>query len=387
MASAFITGLSAGVQAMAARRKGEGRVSETALALNGGLLLGLALALPWSLLLVLHADSLFPFLVDDPAVVEQGVPYLRMRLLAMTAMAMNFAFRGYWNGVSRSRLYMRTLILMHSCNIVLNWVLIFGKLGLPALGCTGAGLGTAISTYLGTGYYLYLGFRHARPAGFLRGCPDRRTLTTMLRLSVPAGVQHSLFAAGMTTFFWILGQVGTEELAASNVLVHLLLVAVLPGVGFGLAAASLAGQALGRGDPADATRWGWDVSRLAVVVVAVIAVPGALFPKLLLGAFIHDPVTLGLATLPLRILALGMAVDTLGTVLLNALLGVGYTRMVMTVSVTLQWGLFLPAAYLMGPVLGWGMLAVWLGQVVYRSIQAAAFAMVWHRGGWRQVEV
>jgi putative MATE family efflux protein len=387
MASAFIMGLSAGVQAMAARRLGEGRTGETAVPLNGGLLLALVLALPWSLVLVAFADLLFPFLIQDPDVVVLGVPYLRARLVAMAALGMNFAFRGYWNGVNLSKVYMRTLIVMHASNIFLNWVLIFGHLGLPALGCTGAGIGSAIATFLGTFVYLVQALRLARRSGFLRGLPDRHTMATMLRLSVPAGIQQFFFAAGMTAFFWIIGRVGTAELAASNVLVHLLLVAILPGMGFGMASASLVGQALGRGDPKDARQWGWDVAKLAMVLVGSIASIGLVFPDLLLRFFLHDPETLDLARLPLRVVAAAMWFDTLGLVLLNSLLGAGDTRRVMAVSVSLQWCLFLPAAYAIGPVLGLGMTGVWLAQVAYRSLQTVAFVGLWRGGRWAQVEV
>jgi Na+-driven multidrug efflux pump len=89
-------------------------------------------------------------------------------------------------------------------------------------------------------------------------------MASMLRISIPAGMQSFFFATGMTAFFWIIGRIGTAELAASNVLVQLLLVAILPGIGFGLAAASLVGQALGRGNREDAATWGWDVTRLAI---------------------------------------------------------------------------------------------------------------------------
>jgi len=387
MASAFITGLSAGVQAIAARRLGEGRLDQTAAPLNGGLVLALVLAVPWSVVLIWQTPRLFPILVDDPAVVALGVPYFRARLVAMAAIGINFAFRGYWNGVNLSRLYMRTLILMHAANLVLNWVLIFGHLGLPALGATGAGIGSAAATFLGAGYYVVLGFKHARPAGFLRGLPSRQTLLAMLRLSVPAGVQQLFFASGMTVLFWILGRVGTAELAASTVLVHLLLVVLLPGLGFGLASASLVGQALGRGQMDEAKQWGWDVCKLAAIVVGVVCIPAVVMPGLLLRGFLHDPATLDLARLPLRLLGASMALDTVGMVLLNSLFGAGYNRVVMAVSIALQWGLFLPLAYLLGPLLGLGMLAIWTAQVGYRCLQAGVFATIWHRGAWAAVKV
>jgi len=387
MASAFITGLSAGVQAMASRRLGEGRERETALPLNGGLLIAGGLAVPLSVVLILNADWLFSLLVDDPEVVALGVPYFSARLASMVALGMNFAFRGYWNGVDLSKVYMRTLIVMHATNIILNWVLIFGHFGLPALGCAGAGIGSAIATFFGTGLYIVQALRLARGNGFLRGLPDRASLVTMLRLSVPAGIQQFFFAAGMTMFFWIIGRVGTAELAASNVLVNLLLVAILPGMGFGMASATLVGQALGRGDASDARIWAWDVSKLAMVFVGCIAAVGLFFPDLLLRIFLHEPHTLELARTPLRVVAGTIWFDTLGMVLMNSLLGAGDSRRVMLVSVILQWGLFLPAAYLVGPVLGLGLTGVWVAQVAYRALQTVAFAVMWRGGHWAKIRV
>ncbi len=387
MAMAFIMGLSAGVQAISARRLGEGRSSETAAPLNAGLLIALAVGIPWSLLLFSFADRLFPLLVQDSEVVAIGVPYFQARLVGMTAIGMNFAFRGFWNGISESKRYLQTLVVMHVCNVILNWLLIFGHLGLPALGAAGAGIGTTISTYIGTAIYFGLALRHARPLGFLRSWADRSTVASMVRLSVPAGLQSFFFAAGMTAFFWIIGRIGTPELAASNVLVQLLLVAILPGVGFGLAAASLVGQALGRGDRDDAVRWGWDVSRLAMVLVGGGALVGLVFPDLLLGLFLHDEHTIALARFPLRLLGATMTIETLGSVLLNALLGAGASRLVMRVSIGMQWGLFLPVAYVLGPVLGMGLSAVWVAQVCYRSVQALVFARVWGGRTWIDLEV
>jgi Na+-driven multidrug efflux pump len=162
---------------------------------------------------------------------------------------------------------------------------------------------------------------------------------------------------------------------------------ILPGVGFGLAAASLVGQALGRGDPDDAVRWGWDVSRLAMGIVGTISLVGLIVPDLILGVFLHEPETIALARFPLRLLGATMAWDTLGGVLLNALMGAGASRLVMVVSVSLQWGLFLPVAYFLGPVLGMGLTAVWVAQVGYRALQSLVFAFIWRGRSWIDVKV
>jgi MATE family multidrug resistance protein len=385
--SAFILGLSVGVQAMAARRVGEGRLSETAIPLNGGLLLALLVAVPWSIVLITFAPEYFPVLTGDAAVVEQGVPYLRARLFAMFGMGMNFAFRGYWNAVDKSILYMRTLISMHVLNIFLNWVLIFGNLGAPELGAAGAGVASAISTVFGTASYFVLGRSYARDAGFLHGLPDRPTMATMVRLSAPAGMQQFFFAAGMTIFLMLVARMGTPELAATKVIIDLMLVAILPGIGFGLAAASLAGQALGRGDPEDAKQWGWDVTKMAIVVVGVLSIPALLVPEWILGVFIHEPSTLELAKNPLRLVAAFMFLDSVGMVLMNALMGAGDTKRVMVIGTGFQWLIFLPAVYVIGPVMGFGLVAVFAAQVFYRGLQSVVYAVMWNRGAWQSIDL
>jgi len=387
LVTAFITGLSSGVQAMAARRLGEQRASETAMALNGGLLFAVGLAMPWSLLLFWLAPSLFPYLNGDPAVVEHGVPYLQARLVGMAAVGMNFAFRGYFNGVSRSGLYLRTLLVMHSVNVVLNYILIFGKLGMPALGATGAGIGTTISMYVGTATYFFLGLRHARTGGFLRALPSLDSMRTMLRLSVPSGLQQMFFAGGFVTLFWIIGQIGTTELAATNILVNLTLVTILPAMGLGIASASLVGQALGRKDAADARRWGWDVVRVAVIAMVPVGLPMLLVPESLLRVFTADAATVTAGHVPLQIIGASIVLDAIGFVLLNSLLGAGAARKVMVVSVSLQWLFFLPVAFLVGPWLGYGLVGIWLAQVVQRVAQAAIFARVWRGRSWATVSV
>jgi putative MATE family efflux protein len=387
LATSFITGLSAGVQAMAARRVGEGRDSESALPLNGGLLLAASLAIPWSILLIYLAPTLYPYLNDDPEVIRQGVPYLQMRLVGATFLGMNFAFRGFWSGIGRSGMYLQTIVTMHVANILLNYALIFGHFGAPAMGTTGSGLATTLASCLGIVTYAVLGWRHARPRGFLRSVPAPAALRAMLRLSVPAGLQQSFFAAGYVALFWIVGRIGTAELSAANVLINVMLVAILPGLGLGIGAASLVGQALGRKEPGEALRWGWDVSRVAVVGMGLLSLPMIAIPDLLLAPFLQDPQTLALARLPLRLTGLLAGVDAIGLVLLNALLGAGDSRTVMRVSVTLQWVVFLPIAYVVGPLLGGGLVSVWVALVGYRTVQTAVLAWVWRRGAWTTLRV
>lgn len=387
MFMALILGVSTGVQVTSARRKGQGLVDQTAVPLNTGLAMVLATAPVLTVFLYAWLPDIYPWFNDDPEVVQQGVPYLRWRVLAITIVGCNFAFRGYWNAVDLSRFYMGTLIVMHSTNIFLNWVFIFGHLGAPAMGAAGAGLASALSTAVGLCIYLLLGLRHARSHGFLRQLPTGREVAGLFRLSLPTGVQQLFFSTGFVVLFWIIGQVGTRELAGASVLINLLLVALLPGLGLGLAASTLVGQALGRGHPDDAERWGWDVTKLAAALMAVIGLPIVLAPDPILGVFIKDPATMDVARLPAQIMGATMAIEAVGLVMMHALLGAGAARQVMMITICMQWVVFLPLAYVAGPVLGFGLLTIWLMQGGYRGVQAVILARLWRRRGWAEIQV
>ena len=387
MAIATMMGLSAAVQAMAARRIGEGRADEAAAPLNGALLLALGFGVPLTAALVWATPWFFPLLNSDPAVYEQGVPYLQYRLATLALGGMAFGFRGFFNGIGRPIVYMRTLMITHVVNIVLNYLLIFGAFGAPKLGVVGAGIGSAIATCVAALIYGFQAWLEARDKGFLRSLPGRAALRSLVALSVPASAQQFLFAAGLTVMFWIIGLVGTQATAAASVLVNIMLVAILPGVGMGLAAATLVGQALGRGDPDDAERWGWDVARLAMVTLGLVGVIGIVFAEPVIGIFLRDPDTLELAVLPLQLFGGIIAFDSVGLVLMNALLGAGASRQTLVVSVTTQWGLFLPIAYLLVAVGGFGLLEIWIANAGYRLIQASLYTAMWRRGAWRTLTV
>lgn len=385
MAVSFVMGMSSGVQAMCARWRGAGRDREVAVPLNGGLLMSVAITMPLSVAVIAVAPSILAAVSPEPEVALLGTAYLRLRLLGTTAVGMNFAFRGYWNAVDMSRLYMGTLLGMHAANIFLNWVLIYGHLGAPALGLQGAGLANAISTYIGVVAYFTLAWKYGRAAGFLRQLPSREAMRTMLAMSLPAGLQQFLFAAGMMALFWILARVGTTEVAAANVLFNVMLVTILPSIGFGLAAATLVGQALGAREKREAFRWAWRVAWVAVAAVVCISLPAVVAPDLVLAPFLRDPVTRAVAVWPLRIAAAFAPVESLAAVLMNAHLGAGSARRVLVISVLTQWFLFLPLAYLIGPVLGLGLTSIWLLQGVCRLLTVVVFAWSWRQGRWAEV--
>ncbi len=278
LATSVVIGLSSGVQTMAARRVGEGRGGEAAVPLNGGLFLALLISLPLMAVAVAFSGDVFALLINDPEVIDQGVDYLDARLLGVLAVGLNFAYRGYWNGLRLAKVYLYTLLVMHLCNIGLNYVLIFGHLGFPAMGALGAGIASTAAEYLGFVIYSVLAFRLARGRGFLSRIPRRETLVTMLRLGVPSALREFLFAGSLVVQMWIFGLMGTAEVAVSAVVINLFLVAYLPALGVGLATLTLVSEALGRNDLADARRWGWEASTVAMIALGALGAVAVFSP-------------------------------------------------------------------------------------------------------------
>lgn len=387
---ALLLGLAPAVQALAARRLGEGQVERAGEGLHHALLVGLVVAVPAMLLLGGLAPAFFRWMHDDPAVRAHAVPYFQVRTAAIAAIAVEQAFRGFWNGVQRPSVHFVSMLVVHVLNIVLSYGLIFGVAGLPELGSTGAGVGSAVATWVGVGVQLAFGLSVGRGFGFLRAwvAPTRAALAPLLKVFLPAGLQELLFALGLTAFFWIIGRLGTAEVAAGMVIIQVTMVAVLPGAGLGHAAASLVGEALGRGDPDDARRWGWDVVLLGVASMAVLGLPMLLLPDAILRVFLYDDLeTIALARVPLQLVGATVGLDAVGLVLMNGLLGAGDARSVAAVVVVFQVLLFLPAAWIVGPLLGFGLLGIALAQVGQRLGQALAFVVIWQRGRWTTVEL
>jgi MATE family multidrug resistance protein len=270
---------------MSARRIGENRPDVAAVPLNAALVMCVVLGVPMAVAGFLAAPSIVPRLTSDPVVIACAIPYLQARLCAVPAVGINFAFRGFWNAVQRPQIYMHTLLAMHAVNISLSLTLIFGlpALGVPAMGVVGAGIGTAVSVWVGTALYLRMGFTQAKSMGFASAAPTREDLRTLAKQAVPTSITNLLFATGMTALYWIVGHLGTLEVAAVNVLINLMLTLVLPCMGMGLAAGALSGRALGRGDVADATQWPWDVAKLTAAMMFGVGLIAVAFPEKLLG--------------------------------------------------------------------------------------------------------
>ena len=384
----FFQGLTIAVQALVSRRVGQGRIGEAGASLNAALLLLVAVAPTSAAILWVATPSLFALLNDDPAVLAAGVPYLRWVIAQSLFMGAIHAFNGFWNGIGRSRMYIAPLVVMHVTNAALAYVLIFGHLGLPAMGTEGAGLATALASVVGCALYLVLAHRHARSLGFMRARPTRDEFGAVVRLAVPGGLQQLFDTLALTLMYRIVGSIGTVELAAYAVLINLVGLVGLPAFALGSAGAALVGQALGRGNIDDAARWAWDVMRVGAMGLALIGVPFWLAPDLLLSIWLHEESAVDVARTPMRILGAMIVFNGVGYMLAAMLNGAGDVRRVTWVNLITQWLWLLPGAWLLGPVLGGGLLGVWcMHQFGFRALQSLIYVLIWRTRRWAHVQL
>ncbi|HWA63561.1 MAG TPA: MATE family efflux transporter, partial [Caulobacteraceae bacterium] len=334
---ALLFGVDTSVQASVARRTGAGEPGEAAQALADGLWLAAALGVPLAIASALAVPPLVGLALHDAAAAREGAAYIAGYSPLLLALAFNMTFAAYWNGVGRPQRATAVNLVQLPVHVLLVWALTFGRLGLPALGAFGAGLAASLGALFATVLHAALALRAARPAhGWLRP-PSWRRARTLIAIGVPVSLQQSLQFVAMTLYFAVIGQIGVRAAAAANVTTQVVNLAYFVSSGVGVAAATLVGGALGRGDPADARAWGRQSALAAAAVLAPFSLVLVLAPRLVLSLFINTPQTIETATLPLQIAGASVVVGAVGGVLNFAQRGAGYTGLPASVAFAMTW--------------------------------------------------
>ena len=388
IAISLILGLSSGVQAQIARRKGQDRDHEIAIPLIWGLLCALLITIPLTLLFLHSSEYIVALFSDDIQAIAIADSYFDYRILALLAIGLNLSVRGYWNGTNRPMVYLRVLLLTHILNAVLNYLLIYGHLGFEPMGAPGAGLGTTISLYFGAMLIGLLTLQDTARRKLNRfNLAERTALKSLLRLAIPHSIQQFFFAAAVAVLFWIIGLLGTEQQAIGHVLINLALLLILPGVGLGIASTTLVSHALGQQRPELACRWGWDVIVVATIIMATLSLPMWLAPEAILSLFLTTEQAIAEARLPLMLTGAAICLDAAAIVLTQALLGAGANRTVMIITTAGQWLFYLPLAWFVGPWLGFGLTGIWIIQIIHRSLSSLAFIYIWNKRSWVHIRI
>lgn len=384
MLTALLFGIDTGVQALVARRFGAGEIREAGAVLVDGLAIAISAGLILAAAGYGGGPVLLPLVNDHPDIVDQALAYLTTSLPMLPLVGASLAFSAYRNGVRTPRYALLTVVLQFPCYALLGYAFVFGMFGLPRLGTAGLGLAATLASLIGVLAHLAIAGHVAPIPGLAGTWPGRSGVRLLLRIGLPIGLQQSLVNVGMMITLAIVGLLGTEAVAAMNVLLVLMLMSILPASGMGVAAATLVGTALGRNDPRDARRWGWQVATLSALALMAPCLALAIVPQAILGLFIADPATVTLAAMPLSLLAIGMSIDAFGRVLGFALRGAGATRLAAAVAFLLQWAVQLPLVWWAGVHLGLGLTGIAAVRLALFVVETAIFALLWRSDFWER---
>ncbi len=323
-----------------------------------------------------------PYLGPEPEVANLAAAYLGAVSWSVLPFLGFGAVRSWLEGLNRPLPVTLCAISAVGVNAAANYMLIYGKLGVPALGAVGTGYATSISYA-----YLFLVLAaYARSRKNLRqygvfarlGSPDRAKLRELLRIGTPIGLSFGLEVGMFTVTAILIGGIGAEALAAHQIALQLGALAFMLPLSVSLAATIRVGNLVGAGFTASARRAGWLAIAMGAGVMCVSATIFTVFPQPLVSLFIGAPSgeNSGVAELAVQLLAIAaifQIVDGIQGTAAGALRGLKDTFVPMLIGLLSYWAIGLSSGYYLAG--RYGARGLWIGLCI--GLACAAVLLVW----------
>ncbi len=372
------SGLLLGLDTLVSQAFGAGDIKDTHRSLLNGVYLGLFM----TPLLMAAVWLSIPFLDRfgiHPAVLRETVPYLNAINWSTLPLVMYFAFRRYLQSINVVAPITFALVSANLVNVAVNWLLIFGHLGAPALGAEGAGWATTISRgYMALvllGYILYSG----RGTGLLRMPlgPDLARIRRLFALGFPAAMQLCIEIGVFAVVTALIAKLDPASLAGHQIALLACSLTFMVPLGISSAAAVRVGQALGRGDLEGAERAGWTAMALGAAFMFCAALTLWLAPGAIARAFTPDPVVVRTGVSLLIVAAFFQLFDGMQIVATGALRGAGDTRTPMICHLMGYWVIGLPLGHFLCFAWGWGAAGLWIGLCIALVLIGIVLLAAW----------
>jgi putative MATE family efflux protein len=372
--------------ALMARAIGSRDVERARVALAATLQVAVAVTVALTGLFFAFARQGLTLLGAEPAVIDVSLPYLYLLLSSTVLLAFCLVIDSALRANRNMLTPMRVAAGITGVKLAGNGVLIYGLLGFPAMGLTGAGLASLISQLCGVVLFGLALRREAESspvrlerAAWLRAGGLR---PEVVRIALPGVAERLVMSGAQLAFFGVLSHhYGTVAIAAYALGVPLLSFTWIPGQGYAQAAATLVGHALGERNPARALRIGWAASGLALLTAVAVGVPVALGREALAALFTGDPAIVAALGPFLLVLACAQPFLQLHFTLGGAHRGAGDTTtplMAATASNFLRLSLAWVAAALLDLPVIW----VWGAILVDHLFRATFLLVTYRRGRW-----
>jgi MATE family multidrug resistance protein len=376
----FGIGLLLGLDTLVAQAYGRGDHDECHRWLAQSVYLVCILAPPIMLLLALASFG-FALCGITPEVAAPAASYLRILNWGTLPLLLYGGTRRYLQGVGEVRAIAATYVAGNFFNWFANWVLIYGKLGFPALGVDGSALSTVLSRILIAAGLLGFAWRYERKRGhplFRHWVgPSLARLKQLAKLGLPAAGQVLLEVGAWNLATFSAGWLTPVQLATHQIVLNYASLTFMVPLGVGSAAAVSVGQAVGAGDPERARRAGWLALGLGGGFMLLSATVFLAAPGPLIALYTSDPRVMALGTGLLRVVAAFQIFDGIQSVSTGALRGLGETRAPMLANLFGYFALGLPLGLTLCFVFHRGIYGLWIGLTLALIAIALALLLRW----------
>jgi MATE family multidrug resistance protein len=377
----FGMGLLLGLDTFVAQAFGAGRLRDCHQWLLQGIYLG-AIMTPPLIVATLALAATMPSWGLHPAVLALSRPYLEVVAWSTPPLMLYAAFRRYLQAVHLVRPVMIVLVTANLVNVAMNWTLIFGHLGFPALGTAGAAWATVLArTYMAVALALVIVLHERRARVGLFDMPlafDAVRARALLRLGLPAATHMTAEVGAFAAATALAGRLDPVALAAHQIAINVASVTYMVPLGVAAAGAVRVGHAVGRRDAAGVGRAGWTALAVGVGFMALAALAMVLVPAPIISLFTTDGAVVATGVSLLFIGAAFQLFDGLQSVATGVLRGLGDTHTAMLSNIAGHWIIGLPAGALLCFRAGWGVRGLWVGLSIGLILVAIALVAKWH---------
>jgi MATE family, multidrug efflux pump len=374
--SIFGMGVLMGLDPIIAQAVGAGEEIEVARAVQRGLILTVVLTVVCSIAL-LPARPLLSALRQPLEVVPTAAAYTRIAIAGMLPFLLVALVRSVLQATEEVASMVWATLAANFLNLGLNWVLVFGHLGVPALGAIGSSWATTLSRWALAVFMIAFSWPRLRH----RLLPLRREafaavpLGRVVALGAPIGLQFELELGIFSLVGFMMGRLGAVPMAAHQVALNLASITFMVPLGVSMAAAVLVGHAIGRGDPAEARR---AAAAGLMCGVGFMAASGSVLlavPRVLAHVYTSDPAVAAIAATLIPLAGVFQVFDGTQVVSIGILRGTGDTRTPLVVNVVGYWLIGLPLATYLGLHTAAGPAGMWWGLVVGLAVVAVILVL------------
>ncbi|HLZ21087.1 MAG TPA: MATE family efflux transporter [Ktedonobacterales bacterium] len=379
-----------GVTALVARATGAKDRRLAGHAAGQGIMLGLVAGCVLLLAAVPLATFIARVLGVDGQVADLVATFLRVYSLAFPATGAASACTAAMRGAGDARRPLAVMLCVNGINILASWSLMNGVpgLGIAPIGVLGSACGAAAGWVVGCGVALtMLSRRHPRAPQITRAAlrPNWPLAQRVLRVGLPSAAELTVFQLGIISFLRFVVPLGAAAYAANTAINTVESIGTLPGIGFSVATTTIVGQALGAADPALAQRAIWASLRPCLLVMSAVALVVGLLPHVVLGMFVADASVLQAGGTAMRLSFFTLPASGAAFVFIGALRGAGDTKFPVLVRAAGTWGVRVPLALLVIPLLG--LPGARLAMVVDFCTEASITYLRVRSGRWHRTSV